>query len=61
MSHFFYIGLSFCFMACRTFVFVKNYKKSQKLPVFGHKIKTGASLKKNLDTLPSIRIFVMDI
>ena len=40
MSHFLSIGLSFCFMVCRTFVSVNNYEKSEKLPVFGHKIKT---------------------
>ena len=40
MSQFFDKTISFFFMACRTFVFVKNYEKSQKLPVFGHKIKT---------------------
>ena len=40
MPHSFDMGLSFCFMACRLFVFVNKYKKSQKLPVFGDKIKT---------------------
>ena len=39
MSHFCNTCLSFCFMSCRKLMFVKNYDKSQKLPVFGHKIK----------------------
>ena len=42
VSHFFCIGLSFCFMTCRNLMFVKN-EKSQRLPVFGHKIKTMPS------------------
>ena len=36
------LGLSFCFMLCRRWNFGKKYKKSQKLPVFYHKIKTRA-------------------
>ena len=36
----FFIGLSFCFVPCRKLMFVNNYEKSQKMPVFGHNIKT---------------------
>ena len=36
------IGLSFCFVTCRKLMFVKRDEKSQKLPVFCHKIKTKA-------------------
>ena len=36
------LGLSFCFMQCRRRHFEKEYKKSQKSPVFYHKIKTRA-------------------
>ena len=36
------LGLSFCFIVCRRKNFEKKYKKSQKLPVFYHKIKTRA-------------------
>ena len=42
MSQNFDLGLSFCFMLCRGMNFEKEYKKSQKLPVFYHKIKTRA-------------------
>ena len=42
MSQNFDLGLSFCFMVCRRKHFEKKYKKSQKLPVFYHKIKTRA-------------------
>ena len=34
------LGLSFCFMVCRRRNFEKEYKNSQKLPVFYHKVKT---------------------
>ena len=40
VSQNFDIGLSFCFIVCRRWNFAKNEKKSQKLPVFCHKIKT---------------------
>ena len=36
------IGHSFCFIACRSWKLEKKYKKSQKLPDFGHRIKTKA-------------------
>ena len=36
------LGLSFCFMVCRRRGFEKDYKKSQKLPGFCHKIITKA-------------------
>ena len=42
VSQNFDIGLSFCLMVCRRWNFEKKYKKSQKLPVFCHKIKTKA-------------------
>ena len=42
VSQNFDLGLSFCFMLCRRRNFEKEYKKSQKLPVFYHKIKTRA-------------------
>ena len=42
LSQNFDIGLGFCFMQCRRRHFEKKYKKSQKLPVFYHKIKTRA-------------------
>ena len=42
VSQNFDLGLSFCFMQCRRRHFEKKYKKSQKLPVFYHKIKTRA-------------------
>ena len=35
-------GLSFCFIVYRRWKLGKRYKKSQKLPVFCHKIKTKA-------------------
>ena len=34
------LGLSFCFMLYRRRHFEKRYKKSQKLSIFYHKIKT---------------------
>ena len=37
-----YLGLSLCFMQCRRRHFEKKYKKTQKLPVFYHKMKTRA-------------------
>ena len=40
VSQIIYIGLSFYFMTCRKWMFEKNSKKSQKLPVFCHNIKT---------------------
>ena len=40
MSQNFDTGLSFCFIVCRSWKLEKKYKKSQKLPVFCHKIKT---------------------
>ena len=40
MSQNFILGLSFCFMPYRKRNFERKYKKSQKLPVFCHKIKT---------------------
>ena len=42
VSQNFDLGLSFCFMQCRRRHFEKKYKKSQKLPIFSHKIKTRA-------------------
>ena len=42
VSQIFDLGLSFCFMVCRRRHFEKKYIKSQKLPVFYHKIKTRA-------------------
>ena len=36
------IRLSFCFMFVEKGILKKKYKKSQKLPVFYHKIKTRA-------------------
>ena len=42
VSQNFDLGLSFCFMQCRRRHFEKKYKKSQKLSVFYHKIKTRA-------------------
>ena len=42
VSQDFDLGISFCFMQCRRRHFEKKYKKSQKLPVFYHKIKTRA-------------------
>ena len=42
VSQNFDLGISFCFMQCRRRRFIKKYKKSQKLPVFYHKIKTRA-------------------
>ena len=42
MSQNFDLGLSFYFMLCRRRHFEKKYKKSQKLPVFYHEIKTKA-------------------
>ena len=48
VSQNFELGLSFCFMVCRRRNFEKkNTKKSQKLSVFYHKIKT-MTLTKNL-------------
>ena len=40
VSQNFDLGPSFCFMVCRRRDFEKKYKKSQKLPVFCHKIIT---------------------
>ena len=40
VSQIFDIGPSFCLMTCRKWMFEKNREKSQKLPVFCHKIKT---------------------
>ena len=61
LSHFSDIRFSFCCMACRTRVFVKeNHEKSQKLPILGHNIKTRPQLK-ILDTLPCIRVFSIDV
>ena len=40
VSQNFDLGLSFCFMLFSRRHFEKKYKKSQKLPVFYHKIKT---------------------
>ena len=42
MSQKFDLGLSFCFMQCRRRHLKKKVQKSQKLPVFYHKIKTRA-------------------
>ena len=42
VSQNFDLGLSLCFMVCRRRDFEKDYKKSQKLPIFGHKIITKA-------------------
>ena len=42
MSQNFDLGLSFCFMLVRRWNFGEKYKKSQKLPVLYHKIKTRA-------------------
>ena len=42
VSQNFDLGLSFCFMVCRRRDFEKEYKKSQKLLVFCHKIITKA-------------------
>ena len=42
VSQIFDLGLSFCFMQCRRRHFEKKSQKSQKLPVFYHKIKTRA-------------------
>ena len=39
MSEIFDIGLSFCFIVCRRWKLEKNTKKSQKLPVFCHKVR----------------------
>ena len=52
MSHNFDIGLTFCFIVCIRWKLGKKYKKSQKLPVFCHKIKTKAYFKNLRDTLP---------
>ena len=40
VSQIFNIGPSFCLMTCGKWMFVKNREKSQKLPVFCHKIKS---------------------
>ena len=45
VSQNFDIGLSFCLMVCRRWNFEFFLKKSQKLPVFCHKIKTKAQTK----------------
>ena len=45
MSKIFNIGPSFCLMTCRKWMFVKNREKSQKLPVFCHKIKSKPKIK----------------
>ena len=45
MSQNFKIGLTFCVIVCRRWKLGKKFKKSQKLPVFCHKIKTKAYLK----------------
>ena len=37
LSQIFDIGFSFCFIVCRRWKLEKNYKQSQKLPVFCHK------------------------
>ena len=42
LSQIFYLGFSFHFMECRRLEFEKNTKKTPKLPVFCHKIKTKA-------------------
>ena len=42
MSQNFDIDLSFCFIVCRRWKLGIKYKKTQKLPVFCHKIKTKA-------------------
>ena len=42
VSQNFDLGLSFCFIVCRRREFGKYNKKSQKLPVFCHKIQTKA-------------------
>ena len=42
VSQNFDLGFSFCFMPYRKRKFERKYKTSQKLPVFGHKIKTRA-------------------
>ena len=42
MSQNFDIGLSFCFIVCRSWKLENKYKKSQKFPVFGHKMITKA-------------------
>ena len=42
VSQNFNLWLRFCFMQCRRRHFENKYKKSQKLPVFYHKIKTRA-------------------
>ena len=42
VSQNFDIGLSFCFIVCRRLKLQKKYKKSEKLPVFCHKIRTKA-------------------
>ena len=40
MSQIFNIGPSSYVRTCRKLMFLKKREKSQKLPVFGHKIKT---------------------
>ena len=42
VSQNFDLGFSFYFMRCRRRHFEKKYKKSQRLAVFCHKIKTKA-------------------
>ena len=42
VSQNFDIDLSLCFIVCRRWKLGKKYKKTQKLPVFCHKIKTKA-------------------
>ena len=42
MSQIFDKGLSSCFIVYRRWKLEQNYKKSQRLPVFCHKIKTKA-------------------
>ena len=37
VSQIFDIGIRFCFIVCRRWVFVEIWKKSQKLPVFCYK------------------------
>ena len=44
-------------MACRKLMFVNNHEKSQKLPIFGNKIKTRHQLK---NLRHSIRMFSID-
>ena len=57
MSQKFDIGLTFCFIVCRRWKLRKKYKKSQKLHVFCHKIKTKAYFKNPRHASPDPNVF----